>query len=64
VIRLKNTNGSEELKELQAIKKLLVLQMLNEGIQAETIADLLEMDHSNFSRMFPVRKLLKQKAQR
>ena len=52
----------KELKELQAIKKLLVLQLLNQGIQADAIADLLGMDRGDFSRMFPVRKLLKRKA--
>jgi len=52
----------KQLKELQAIKKLLVLQLLNQGIQADAIADLLGMDRADFSRMFPVRKLLKRKA--
>lgn len=54
--------AEKELKELQAIKKLLVLQLLNQGIQAEALADLLGMDHADFSRMFPVRKLLKRRA--
>jgi hypothetical protein len=54
--------AEKELKELQAIKKLLVLQLLNQGIQSEAIADLLGMDPADFSRMFPVRKLLKRKA--
>jgi len=54
--------AEKELKELQAIKKLLVLQLLNQGIQADSIADLLGMDRADFSRMFPVRKLLKHKA--
>jgi hypothetical protein len=49
------------LKELQTIKKLLVLLLLNQGIQADSLADLLEMDPADFSRMFPVRKLLKHK---
>ncbi len=53
--------AEKELKELQAIKKLLVLQLLNQGIQADAIADLLGMDRADFSRMFPVRKLLKRK---
>ncbi|MGD0177852.1 MAG: hypothetical protein ABSA50_07040 [Candidatus Bathyarchaeia archaeon] len=51
--------AERELKELQAIKKLLVLQLLNEDIKADAIADLLGMDRADFSRMFPVRKLLK-----
>lgn len=51
--------AERELKELQAIKKLLVLQLLNEDVKADAIADLLGMDRADFSRMFPVRKLLK-----
>lgn len=54
--------AEKELKELQAIKKLLVLQLLNQGTQAEAITDLLGMDRADFSRMFPVRKLLKRRA--
>jgi len=53
--------AEKELKELQAIKKLLVLQLLNQGIQVDAIANLLGMDRADFSRMFPVRKLLKRK---
>lgn len=52
----------KELEELQSIKKLLVVQLLTQGIQAKPIAELLQMDPSDFSRMFPVRKLLGQKA--
>lgn len=55
--------AEKELKELQAIKKLLVLQLLNEDVKADASADLLGMDRADFSRMFPVRKLLK-RAQR
>jgi len=54
--------AEKELKELQAIKKLLVLRLLAQGVKADAIADLLGMDRGNFSRMFPVRKLLKQEA--
>ena len=54
--------AERELKELQAIKKLLVLQLLTQGIRADAIADLLGMDRADFSRMFPVRKLLKREA--
>jgi hypothetical protein len=48
---------SEELRELQAIKKLLVLQLLREGVKAMTIADAIGMDRGNFSKIFPARKL-------
>ncbi|HLI46034.1 MAG TPA: hypothetical protein VKU94_02460 [Geobacterales bacterium] len=49
--------NDKEFKELQSIKKLLVLQLLNAGISAGDIAKTLEMDKGNFSRMFPARKL-------
>jgi hypothetical protein len=50
---------SEELKELQIIKKLIVLQLLKQGFKAVTIADAIGMDRGDFSRMLPVRKLSK-----
>ncbi len=49
------------LKELQDIKKLVVLRLLDSGFQAGTLAELLEMDPGAFSRMFPVKRLLKDK---
>lgn len=51
--------AEKELKELQSIKKLLVLQLLSQGIAADSLADFLDMDRGDFSRMFPVRKLLR-----
>ena len=56
--------SERELKELRTIKKLLVLQLLTQDIKADAIADLLEMDQADFSRMFPIRKLLKRKARK
>jgi len=53
--------GEEELRELRNIKRLLTLQLLSSGIQAKTIADILEIDPGHFSREFPVRKLMKNK---
>ena len=53
--------AEKELKELQIIKKLLVLQLLKQGISADYFAALLGIDRADFSRMFPVRKLFKQK---
>jgi len=47
-----------ELLELQAIKKLLVLQLLKADVQAASIAKLLDMDKGDFSKMFPARELL------
>lgn len=51
--------AEKELKELQSIKKLLTLQLLSQGIAADSLADFLDMDPADFSRMFPVRKLLR-----
>lgn len=53
--------NEKELKELQAIKKLLVLQLLNADVSSASIADVLGIDRSDFSKMFPVKKLLKKK---
>jgi hypothetical protein len=49
---------TEELEELQTIKKLIILQLLKQGYKAGTIADVIGMDKGDFSRMFPVKKLL------
>jgi hypothetical protein len=51
--------NEKELKELQSIKKLLVLQLLANGVKAGEIADVLGMDKSNFSKIFPARKFNK-----
>lgn len=50
-----------QLIELAAIKKLLILQLLNADIQAVSIAKLLGMKKSAFSKMFPARELLPKK---
>lgn len=46
------------LKELKSIKNLLVLQLLKSEVSAKSIAKLINMDTADFSREFPVRKLL------
>jgi hypothetical protein len=48
-------------KELESIKKLLVLQLLDSGFKAGTLAEVIGMDPGDFSRMFPIKKLLKDK---
>jgi hypothetical protein len=53
-----------EFKELQTIKGLLVLQLLKQGVAADFLADFLNMDRADFSRAYPVRKLLRHKAQK
>ena len=52
--------AKDQVDQLEDIKKLLVLQLLKSGVSANTIASLLEMDQGDFSRAFPVRKLLKE----
>ncbi|NWG37053.1 hypothetical protein [Nitrososphaera sp.] len=51
--------SDNELKELQDIKKLLVVQLLVNGVAASDLAELIGMDPADFSRAFPARKLLK-----
>ncbi|MGA2435993.1 MAG: helix-turn-helix domain-containing protein [Bryobacteraceae bacterium] len=43
---------NEELKELQAIKKLLALQLIEQGMSPSKIADALGMSHSQFNAEF------------
>lgn len=47
-----------EVEELQTIKKLMIMQLLKQGYKAGTIAKVIGMDPGDFSRMFPVKKLL------
>lgn len=56
--------SEKELKELGDIKKLLILLLLKLGVEAESIAGLMDIDPGNFSKEFPVRKLLKTKAKK
>lgn len=51
--------NDKEIKELQNIKKLLIVELLIAGVQATDLAKLIEMDPDDFSRLFPVRTLLK-----
>ena len=43
----------QSLKELIAIKKLLVLSLLNSGLTQSQVAGALDIDRSMISRMFP-----------
>lgn len=48
------TNDSDSsLKELIAIRKLLVLALLRSGLTQNQVAGALEIDRSQISRMFP-----------
>jgi hypothetical protein len=49
----------DQVDQLEDIKKLLVLQLLNSGVTAGALATLLGLDPGDFSRLYPVRRLLK-----
>ena len=57
-------NFSDELVELDAIKRLLVLQLLRDGVTQGDVAHALQVDQSVVSRMFPARKLSFSKAKK
>ncbi len=46
-------NNSDLLRELTAIKRLLILALANSGMTQSQIASALEVDRTNVSRMFP-----------
>ena len=46
-------------EELEAIKRLLVLQLITSGVQATDVAKALRVDKSVISRMVPARKVKK-----
>lgn len=45
--------------ELEAIKKLLVLQLVTSGVQAKDVAKVLKMDKGTMSRLVPARGIKK-----
>jgi hypothetical protein len=50
------------LKELDAIKRLLILMLIKAGASQGEIAMALHTDQANVSRMFPARKVKRFKA--
>ena len=53
----KNTNASEELKELKSIKNLIILLLLKSGATSDEINKAVDMGAGNVRRLFPgVRK--------
>jgi hypothetical protein len=58
----KNQKRDPTLKELEDIKRLLILLLLKGGASQGDVASALQMDQGNFSRMFPARKLKSVKA--
>lgn len=49
------------VKELEAIKKLLILQLVTSGVQAKDIAKALKLDKSDMSRLVSTRGLKRTK---
>ncbi|MHC4189251.1 MAG: hypothetical protein ACYTBX_09105 [Planctomycetota bacterium] len=55
--RKKEVAKDPVVKELQAIKRLLMLCLLNQEVDQKVIAYALQMDAADVSRMMPVRKI-------
>lgn len=53
----KKQKGDPVVNELDAIKRLLMLQLVTSGVQAGDIAAALQVDRSVISRLFPTRKV-------
>jgi len=53
----KNRDQDPALKELDAIKRLLILFLMKSGASQGEISTALGMDQGNFSRLFPARKI-------
>ena len=52
-----NRDCDPTLKELENIKRLLILMLLKAGASQGEVARALQMDQGNFSRLFPSRKV-------
>ena len=46
-------------KELEAIKKLLILQLVTSGVQAQDVGKVLGLNKSDMSRLVPTRGIKK-----
>jgi hypothetical protein len=53
--------GKEELEELQAIKKLLMLDLIKSGATSEELERATGLDAGWIRKMFPMRKIKKRK---
>ena len=58
-----NRRQDPTLKELEGIKRLLVLLLLKAGVSQGEVARALQVDQGNLSRMFPTRKFKRFKAE-
>ena len=52
-------SGDPVAKELDAIKRLLVLQLITSGVQSSTVATALGVSNSKVTRLVPARKAKK-----
>jgi hypothetical protein len=48
-------------KELEAIKKLMIAELVKEGIATDVIGDIIGIDGSTVRKMIPVKKIRKGK---
>jgi hypothetical protein len=55
----KNKSTDAVVRELDSIKRLLVLQLLTSGVQSTTIARAMGVDNSVVSRLVPARHVKK-----
>ena len=55
--KINNRDQDPTLKELDSIKRLLILLLIKSGTPQGEVAAALQMDAGNFSRMFPTRKV-------
>ena len=55
--KAKKQKGDPVVNELNAIKRLLILQLVTSGVLASDIASALQVDKSVISRLFPTRKV-------
>jgi len=55
----KQIKKRKTLEPLEAIKRLLILQLIRNGAKSKDIADILGVDSSTIRHMFPIRKAKK-----
>ena len=51
--------SSDELRELTYIRKLLMMQLIRDGVESKEIASVLGIDASTVTRAVPSRKIRK-----
>jgi hypothetical protein len=56
--RLNAQEADPVVRELDEIKKLLILDLFSRGVKPNQIAKILGVDKGNFSRAYPMREIL------